>query len=100
MKFIGVRQNLEEEKGFWNVHWDIRPHIGTTKSNIQAVDKHLIKKKEFLISAAVKEVNNKYVCYVKYYESEEKKLIIVKENKNIARIAKRCQENISSVVKV
>ena len=36
MKFIGVRQSLEEEEGFWNVHWDIRRHIDTTKSNILA----------------------------------------------------------------
>ena len=71
MKFICVRQSLEEEKGFWNVHWEIRPHISTPKSNIQAVDKHLIKK-ELLICAAVKKVNKKYVCYVKYYESEYK----------------------------
>ena len=40
MKFLGVRQSLVEEKVFfWNVHWDIRPHKSTNKSNIQAVDK-------------------------------------------------------------
>ena len=27
MQFIGVMQSLEEEKGFWNVLWDICPHI-------------------------------------------------------------------------
>ena len=70
MKFLGVRQSLEEEKGFWNVHWDIRPHIGTTKSNIQAVDTHL-NRMGLLICAAVKEVNNKYLSYVESYESEE-----------------------------
>ena len=37
---MNVRQSLQEEKGFWNVHWDLCPHIGTTKPNIQAVDKH------------------------------------------------------------
>ena len=41
MQFIGVMQSLEEEHGFWNVHWDIRTHIGTTKSNIQAFEKHV-----------------------------------------------------------
>ena len=70
MKFIGVRQSLEEEKGFWNVHWDNCPHIGTTKSNIQAVDKHLIRM-GLLICAALKEVNNKYVGYVQYFKSEK-----------------------------
>ena len=45
------------------MHWDIRPHIGTTKSNIQAVDKHL-NRMGLLICAAVKEVNNKYLSYV------------------------------------
>ena len=44
IEIIGVRQSIEEEKGFWRVHWDIYPHIGTTKSNIQAVGKHLIRK--------------------------------------------------------
>ena len=51
MTFIGVRQNLEEEKGF--------PHIGTTKSNIQAVDKHF-NTMGLLICPAIKEVNNEY----------------------------------------
>ena len=44
IEMYNVRQSLEEEKGFWNGHWDICPHIGTTTSNIQAVDKHLIRK--------------------------------------------------------
>ena len=46
-------QSLEEEKGFWNVHWDIRPHIGTTKSKIQAFEKHF-NTMGFLICAAIK----------------------------------------------
>ena len=71
MKFIGVRQSLEEENGFWNVHWDIRPHIGTTNSNIQAVDKHF-NTMGLLICAAVKEVNNRYLSYITFYESESR----------------------------
>ena len=51
------------------MHWDIRPHIGTTESNIQAVDKHM-NRMGLLICAAVKEVNNKYLSYVESYESE------------------------------
>ena len=54
----GVRQSLEEEKGFWNLHWDIRPHIGTTKSNIKGVDKHF-KRMGLLICGAVKKVYHK-----------------------------------------
>ena len=27
MIFVGVMQSLEEEKGFWDVLWDICPHI-------------------------------------------------------------------------
>ena len=73
MKFIGVRQSLEEENGFWNVHWDICPHICTTKSNIQALDRHLVRT-ELLICAAVQEVNNKHVCNVECYESENKNI--------------------------
>ena len=53
------------------MHWDIRPHIGTTKSNIQTVEKHL-NIMGLVICAALKEVNNKYLGYVKIYESERK----------------------------
>ena len=59
MTFIGVRQSLEEEKRFQNVQRDIYPHIGTTKSNIQAVDKHF-NTIGLLICPAIKEVNNKF----------------------------------------
>ena len=72
----GVRQSLEEEKGFWNLHWDIRPHIGTTKSNIKGVDKHF-NRMGLLICAAVKKVYNKYLSYVKFYESEREKYIYI-----------------------
>ena len=62
------------------MHLDIHPHIGTTKSNIQAVDKHL-NRMGLLFCATVKEVNNKYLNYVESYESkrkEEEKIIIIK----------------------
>ena len=79
MKIIGVRQSLEEEKGFGMCTGTF---VHTTKSNIQAVDKHLIRK-ELLICAAVQEVSNKYAWYVNYYESNLKEEKINDNKKNI-----------------
>ena len=54
------------------MYWDIRPHKSTNKSNIQVVDKHF-NRMGLVMCAAVREVNNKCLSYIKFHESEIKK---------------------------
>ena len=68
------------------MHWEIRPHIGTTKSNIQTVDKHLEGRKEGIVKFAQQYkklilIMNVTSIFMKV--TKKKKKIIIIKNINI-----------------